>query len=77
MAVHMILWYSKQTGSIATLTTHAEYAAMVEATKQVLWLCKLFKELDCNQTKLTVMFEDNQATLQLTANPNPMFHKRS
>ena len=71
----VISWYSKQQGSIATSTTHAEYAAMAEATKQVLWLRKLFKELGYNQTKPTIMFGDNQAALQLTA--NPMFHKRS
>ena len=70
-----ILWYSKRQGSIATSTMHAEYATMAEATKQVLWLHKLFKELGYDQTKPTVMFGDNQAALQLTV--NPMFHKRS
>ena len=70
-----ISWYLKWQGSIATSTMHAEYATMAEATKQVLWLHKLFKELGYDQTKPTVMFGDNQAILQLTA--NPMFHKRS
>lgn len=65
-----ILWSSKLQTEIALSTTEAEYIALSQATREVLPLIELLKELDCvlkvNQSKPSFyceVFEDNRSTI--------------
>jgi hypothetical protein len=49
--------------------------AATHATKQAIYLRDLLKFLDYEQSEATVLFEDNQACIRLSINPE--FHKRT
>ena len=52
-----------QKQSITALsTTESEYVSLCEAAKKVVWIRRLFSDLDCLQTGPTVVYEDNRAT---------------
>lgn len=69
-----ISWISQRQPTVATSTTEAEIVAASEATKEILWLVKLFKEirpLACPP----ILQVDNSAAVRLAENPE--FHKRT
>lgn len=69
-----ISWISKRQAITATSTTEAELVAVNEATKEIIWLKRLFRGM----TKLEnvpVLQVDNQATVKLVHNPE--FHHRT
>lgn len=45
----------------------AEYVALSEAAHEVVWLRNLLKELNVEQVKPTVLFEDNKSCLDFVA----------
>jgi hypothetical protein len=53
----------------------AEYIALSHGVQETVWLKQLLEDLDLKQDTVT-LFEDNQACIQLTFNPQQN-HKRS
>lgn len=58
----------KQTG-VATLTTNAEYVALSETCKEVVWIRKLLADFNERQKEPTKIYEDNQSCLKLLDHP--------
>ena len=56
-------WRSLKQGAVALSTTEAEFMSLGEGTKMVIWLRHLLKELDCEKTESTPIFEDNQGAV--------------
>jgi hypothetical protein len=70
----LVSWYSGTQSVIAQSSAEAEYYAAVSAANECLWMKQLLKELGFEQEKVTI-FEDNQACIALTKNPED--HKRT
>eukprot|EP00253_Pinus_taeda_P018646 PITA_18646 len=56
----------------ADSTTEAEYVAAVEATKEIVWLRKIFEDLQVKQVQSTPLMIDNTFAIKLAKNPK--FH---
>ena len=69
-----ISWRSKLQRCVSLSTTEAEYIALSEAGKEVLWIKTFFEDLGLEQQKY-VLFCDNQSAIQLSK--NPQFHTRT
>ncbi|WVY90442.1 hypothetical protein V8G54_035956 [Vigna mungo] len=69
-----VSWKSKLQKCVTLSTAEAEYVAVTEASKEMLWMKNFLSELGDNQDDYVVNC-DNQSTIHLTK--NPMFHSRS
>ncbi|CAL1413563.1 unnamed protein product [Linum trigynum] len=69
-----VLWQSKLQKCVALSTTEAEYIAVTEACKEMLWLKKFLQELGIKQERY-VLYCDSQSAIHLCQNPT--FHSRS
>lgn len=69
-----VSWQSRLQKCVALSTTEAEYIAVTEACKEMLWMKKFFYELGIQQERY-VLFCDSQSAIYLSK--NPMFHSRS
>lgn len=70
----VVSWLSQRQAMVATSTTEAEIVAASEATKEVIWLKRLYSELiELNSTPL--LYVDNSAAVRLAQNPE--YHKRT
>ena len=58
-----ILWQSRRQKTVATSTMDAEYLALSDCVKEILWLRHLLLEIGLEQTSPTVVFEDNSAVI--------------
>lgn len=74
---------SKKAKLTTLSSTETEYVALCEATKEVVWLRRLLEELGWKQKSATVIWEDNQSTIdqvhghmnfQSSKHINPKFH---
>lgn len=68
-------WASKKQSVIAQSTTEGEYVALVEGSKQAVWLRHSLWSIKksasaVGRQRATVLFEDNHGTITLTDNPN-------
>ena len=63
-----ITWTSRLQPTVAVSTTEAEYMAAAAATKEALWLRKLFADLRLPVTCIDIA-ADNQAAISLLKNP--------
>jgi hypothetical protein len=70
----LISWYSKGQKVVALSIAEAKYIAATEAAKEAIWLRTFLEELGFPQ-KSTVLFEDNQACILLSR--NPQLHSRT
>ena len=70
-----VTWKSKKMESVTLSTTEAEYMAVTEAVKDVLWLRQLLDDMVCGQTLPTVVYCDNQAAIHMTSSEE--FHPRT
>ena len=59
---------------VALSTTEAEYIAVTEACKEMLWLKRFFKEVGLKQDKFVILC-DSQSAIHLSKNPS--FHSKS
>ena len=64
----IVAWKSKKQNSIALSITEAEYMALSDATKELLWLNHQLDDMGLNQPS-TIMNEDNQGCIALAQNP--------
>lgn len=69
-----ISWFSQRQPVVADSTTEAEIIAASEATKEVIWMQRLFSEI-INLKEVPVLQVDNQAAIKLTQNPE--LHRRT
>ncbi|KAM0059035.1 putative RNA-directed DNA polymerase [Helianthus debilis subsp. tardiflorus] len=63
-----VSWMSKLQKSVALSTTEAEYMAVAEASKELIWLKNFLKELGKEQVDCA-LFCDNQSAIHLAKNP--------
>lgn len=70
-----VAWSSRKQSIMATSTTDAEYVAMCEAAKEVVWTRRLLNELGIHQERATNLYCDNVAAKLLIE--NPAYHKRT
>lgn len=70
----IVSWCSEKQKSVSLSTTESEYIAASQSVKEMIWICRLLKNLkiEFNQPILHV---DNQSAIKLIKNPE--FHKRS
>jgi len=68
-----ISWKSKLQGRVSLSTTKVEYVAISEATKEMIWLKNLLKELGKWQDE-SPLFRDSQSVICLAK--NPILHSR-
>ncbi|GAA0145952.1 transmembrane signal receptor [Lithospermum erythrorhizon] len=69
-----ISWQSKLQRCIALSTTEAEYIAITECYKELLWLKSLFKAIGIHQGQFAILC-DSQSAIHLSKNPS--LHSRS
>ena len=69
-----ISWRSKKQASVALSTAEAEYVALSSATQEAVWLRQLASELRFEQSKPTVVYEDNQSSISMAQ--NAQYHGR-
>jgi len=72
-----ISWASKKQKSIALSTTEAEYMAMTQAAKEILWLQVLLDEIGAFKhiSPISTLYADNQGAIALARNPE--YHART
>jgi hypothetical protein len=70
-----ITWCSRKQPTVALSSTESEYRALMEATKESMWLRRILKELGFRQQQATIIYCDNQGSIKLTK--NPLFHTRT
>ena len=68
-----VSWKSKLQHRVALSTTEAEYIAISEAAKEMIWLKNFLNELGKEQDNAS-MFSDSQSAISLAK--NPIFHSR-
>nr|GEX71199.1 protein Mpv17-like [Tanacetum cinerariifolium] len=68
VGVIAVSWMSRIQMCVAVSTTEAEYMAIAEASKELVWLKNFLEELDRAQTE-NVMYCDNQSAIHLVKNP--------
>ena len=60
-----ITWACKKQSAISLSSAEAEYCGVIEASKEVLWLCQILSEFGFQQQHLTTLWCDNQSAIQL------------
>ena len=58
---------SKRQSIVALSTT--EYMATCEAGKEIVWMCKMLQELSFPMTTHSLLYMDNQSTIQVAKHP--------
>ena len=71
----LVSWQSRKQDCVVLSSTEAEYVALSEACKEVVWLRRLLKQIGYPQSSASVLYEDNRGAIELSRNPK--FHKRS
>jgi hypothetical protein len=69
-----ISWNSKRQSTVATSTAEAEYMAIYETVRELLWVKKLMTDL-MFRTNSVKIFCDNQSAIHIAK--NPVMHQRS
>jgi hypothetical protein len=69
-----VSWLSRKQVTVALSTTEAELTAATEATKEVLWLSRLYKEIN-NLKDIPLLEVDNFAAVRLAQDPT--LHSRT
>ena len=68
-------WRSKKQCFVALSTAEAEYTSLASTAQEAVWLRQLTTELGSGSTEATTIFEDNQAAILMSK--NPQFHGRA
>jgi hypothetical protein len=73
-----ISWSSRKQRTVALSTTEAEYMAITEARKEIVWLQRLLQEIGRvpeSNGPTSLLLSDNQGAISLAKNPK--FHQRT
>jgi hypothetical protein len=65
----LISWKTTLQKRVALSTAESEYRAATTATKQVIWLRRLLRELEIPQERPSRLMEDNMACIKMVENP--------
>jgi hypothetical protein len=63
-----ISWKSSLQKIVACSSTEAEYIALSETMREVIWIRQMLTELGFNQKSATTVFEDNQGCISISKN---------
>jgi hypothetical protein len=69
-----ISWSSKLQRTVALSTAEAEYMSLAETCKEMIWLRRLLKDLEWDQS-VPLVWEDNQSTIAMSK--NDVYHHRT
>lgn len=64
-----VSWLSRKQSTIALSSTEAEYVALAEAVCEIKWLRCLLSEMGIECKEPTIIFEDNQSTIDVAEQP--------
>jgi hypothetical protein len=70
-----ICWKSKKQSVVSLSTTEAEYMAVGEVTKEILWVNNMISELHLKPSLPVKIYEDNNGCLNMSK--NPVHHSRT
>ena len=70
-----ITWSSRKQSCVALSSTESEYRALVEATKEAIWIKDLLIELGFLEQNSTTIFCDNQSSIKISK--NPIYHSKT
>ena len=70
-----ITWASRAQKTVAQSTTEAEYIALAECVKDVLWAQQMLRDLELTFKMPTLVNSDNQGAIKLVK--NPVYHRRT
>jgi hypothetical protein len=65
----IVSWKSSLQKTTSSSSTEAEYKALHEACKEVLWLCHVLTELGLSMNGPVMVFEDNTSSISASENP--------
>jgi hypothetical protein len=71
---NLVSWASRQQKCVATSSTEAEYIALSEVTKEILWISRIGHYLDLPSEQIRV-YEDNQGAMKIAK--STCTHKKS
>ncbi|MCO5569448.1 hypothetical protein L7F22_023160 [Adiantum nelumboides] len=74
LGMNTISWSSKKLPTVALSSTEVEYRALALATCEIMWLKKIFKDLNV-QVNMFPLYGNNMSSIYLAG--NPMFHAQS
>ena len=69
-----IIWKSKLQTTVAQSTMEAEYYALSETLKEVLWIKQLIEEINKIEYPIKINV-DNQSTIEFSNQPNKVFNR--
>lgn len=70
-----VSWHSKKHQVTSISSAEAEYHALADASCEIIWFINLLRELHVELSDLVLLFRDNKATVDLTANRD--YHART
>jgi hypothetical protein len=71
-----ICWQSRKQSTVALSSTEAEYIALTQAVKELVWITRLFDDLGITDVvNRNIIYEDNQGAIALAKNPE--YHART
>ena len=65
MAGAAVTWYCKKQPVVALSSTEAEYYALSEAVKELLWIRQLLSEIGLPLNEPMVIHQDNMSTMAM------------
>ncbi|KAH9136422.1 hypothetical protein LEN26_006155 [Aphanomyces euteiches] len=75
IGANLVSWCSNSQRIVATSTTKAEYIALAQATREVLFQRSLHRQRGNRQNQATVLYGDNQPAIAVAT--NPVHHART
>jgi KUP system potassium uptake protein len=62
-------WFCKKQPVVSISSTEAEYYALSEAIKEVLWVRQVLNEIGLSLNRPTTVYQDNRSTIAIALNP--------
>lgn len=72
---NLISWQSKKQTTVALSSTEAEYMAICDITKEIMWMQMILSELHMKVITPTIIYVDNQSAIKISE--NDIAHERT